>query len=61
MLSIEAMKRSNSVLPQDFMQELKGISYEGLTGLIEFDSNGDRVDPQSTVFIVRDGAWVRHN
>jgi branched-chain amino acid transport system substrate-binding protein len=61
MLSIEAMKRSNSVLPQDFIQELKGISYEGLTGLIEFDSNGDRVDPQSTVFIVRDGAWVRYN
>jgi branched-chain amino acid transport system substrate-binding protein len=61
MLSIEAMKRSNSVLPQDFMQELKGISYEGLTGLIEFDSNGDRVDPQSTVFIVKDGAWVRNN
>jgi branched-chain amino acid transport system substrate-binding protein len=61
MLSIEAMKRSNSILPQDFIQELKDISYEGLTGLIEFDSNGDRVDPQSTVFIVRDGAWVRHN
>jgi branched-chain amino acid transport system substrate-binding protein len=61
MLSIQAMKNSNSVLPQDFMQELKGISYEGLTGLIEFDSNGDRLDPQSTVFIVRDGAWVRNN
>lgn len=61
MLSIEAMKRSNSVLPQDFIQELKDISFEGLTGLIEFDSNGDRVDPLSTVFIVRDGAWVRYN
>ncbi len=60
-LSIEAMKRSNSILPQDFMQELRSTSYYGLTGHIEFDSNGDRVDPQSTVFVVRDGAWVRYN
>lgn len=61
MLSIEAMKRSNSILPQDFMQQLKSTSYEGLTGHIEFDSNGDRVDPPSTVFIIRDGVWVRYN
>jgi len=60
-LSIEAMKRSNSILPQDFMQELRATSHEGLTGKIEFDSNGNRVDPPSTVFIVRDGAWVRYN
>jgi branched-chain amino acid transport system substrate-binding protein len=60
-LSIEAMKRSNSILPQDFMQELRATSYDGLTGHIEFDSNGNRVDPPSTVFIVRDGAWVRYN
>jgi branched-chain amino acid transport system substrate-binding protein len=61
MLSIEAMRRSNSILPQDFIQELKATSYEGLTGHIEFDSNGDRVDPPSTVFIIRDGVWVRYN
>ena len=61
MLSIEAMKRSNSILPQDFIQELKATSYGGLTGNIEFDSNGNRVDPPSTVFIIRDGVWVRYN
>ena len=61
MLSVEAMKNANSILPQDFIQELKNTSYEGLTGLIQFDSNGDRVDPQSTVFAIRDGAWVRYN
>jgi len=61
MITIEAMKKSNSTLPQDFVKELKAISYNGLTGLVEFDSNGDRIDPQSTVFVVRDGVWVRYN
>ncbi|OFW65071.1 MAG: hypothetical protein A2Z35_03655, partial [Actinobacteria bacterium RBG_19FT_COMBO_36_27] len=57
---IEAMKRSNSILPEDYVDELKAISYDGIVGHIEFDSNGDRVDPLSTIFIVKDGAWVRY-
>ncbi len=61
LIAIESMKRSNSILPQDFMEELRATSYEGITGHIEFDSNGDRVDPSSTVFAIKDGAWVRYN
>ncbi|MBA7574347.1 Leucine-specific-binding protein [subsurface metagenome] len=57
---IEAMKRSNSILPNDYIDELKTTSYDGLAGHIEFDSNGDRVNPRSTVFIVKDGAWIRY-
>ena len=57
---IEAMKRSNSILPKDYMEELRNTSYDGVTGYIEFDSNGDRIDPASTVFIVKDGTWVRY-
>ena len=57
---IEAMKKANSVLPNDYVKELKTISYNGVTGLIEFDSNGDRLNPASTVFIVKDGTWVRY-
>lgn len=57
---IEAMKRANSTLPNDYVDELKAISYDGVTGRIEFDSNGDRLNPESTVFIVKDGAWVRY-
>src|SRR4030042_1941688 len=57
---IEAMKRSNSILPEDYVDELRAISYDGIVGHIEFDSNGDRVDPLSTIFIVKDGAWVRY-
>ncbi len=57
---IEAMKRSNSISPKDYIDELKTTSYDGLVGHIEFDSNGDRVNPLSTVFIVKDGAWTRY-
>ena len=57
---IEAMKRSNSISPEDYIDELKTTSYDGLVGHIEFDSNGDRVNPLSTVFIVKDGAWIRY-
>ncbi len=57
---IEAMKRANSTLPNDYVDELKTISYDGVVGHIEFDSNGDRVNPLSTIFIVKDGAWVRY-
>lgn len=57
---IEAMKRSNSISTKDYIDELKTTSYDGLVGYIKFDSNGDRVDPQSTVFIVKDGAWIRY-
>jgi len=56
---IDAIKRANSILPEDFSSELKASSYNGITGKIEFNSNGDRVLPQSTVFIVRNGDWVR--
>jgi branched-chain amino acid transport system substrate-binding protein len=57
---IEAMKRSNSTLPKDYIDELRNTSYDGVVGHIEFDSKGDRVEPMSTSFTVKDGAWVRY-
>ena len=59
-LVIEALKRSNSILPEDFMVELKKTSYDGIVGNIKFNSNGDRVDPPSTIFIMKNGDWVRY-
>ncbi len=56
---INAMKKANSVAPEDFSDELKATSYDGIAGLIEFNSNGDRVDPRSTEFIMKKGDWVR--
>jgi branched-chain amino acid transport system substrate-binding protein len=57
---IEAMKRANSILPGDYVDELKAISYDGITGRIEFDEKGNRLNPESTIFIVKDGAWIRY-
>jgi branched-chain amino acid transport system substrate-binding protein len=59
-LLIDAMKKSNSILPEDFMEELKKTSYDGIIGNIKFNSNGDRVDPPSTIFIMKNGDWVRY-
>ena len=61
LLVIEAMRRSNSVMPEDFMDELKEVSFDGVIGNIQFDSNGDRLDPLSTIFIIKDGVWTRYN
>lgn len=61
LLVVEAMRRSNSIMPEDFMEELRAISFNGLVGNIQFDSNGDRIDPPSTIFIIKDGVWVRYN
>jgi ABC-type branched-subunit amino acid transport system substrate-binding protein len=43
------------------MTELRDISFEGVTGSIQFDSNGDRLDPPSTIFVIKDGVWTRYN
>jgi ABC-type branched-chain amino acid transport systems, periplasmic component len=56
---INAMKKANSIVPEDYSIELKKTSYDGITGHIAFNSNGDRLDPQSTIFIMKNGDWVR--
>ena len=61
LLVIEAMRRSNSVLPEDFMTELRETSFDGVIGNIQFDSNGNRLDPPSTIFNIKDGVWTRYN
>jgi len=61
LVAVESMKKSNSILPKDFMGELRSTSFDGITGHIEFDARGDRVDPESTIFMIKDGAWVRYN
>jgi len=57
---IEAMKKANSIIPAEFIDELRDTSYEGTTGLVSFDSNGDRQDPESTVFVMKNNNWVRY-
>jgi branched-chain amino acid transport system substrate-binding protein len=58
-IMIEAMKKANSTLPEDYIDVLRNLSFEGVTGHIEFDSNGNLKNPQSTVFLIKNGTWVR--
>ncbi len=58
---IESMKKANSILYEDFSDFLKKTSFDGVTGHIEFNSNGDRLNPLSTVFLIKNGDWVRYN
>lgn len=58
---IEAMKKANSIAPEDFSDFLKKTVYEGVTGQIEFTSKGDRLHPASTVFVMKNGDWVRYS
>jgi len=57
---IEAMKKANSTLPEDYITAIRETSYEGVTGKIEFDSNGNLKSPKSTVFIIKNGSWIRY-
>ncbi len=57
---INAMRRANSTNPTDILGELREISYEGVVGSIEFDQNGDRINPPSTVFVYTNGSWSRY-
>ncbi|MCL4386462.1 MAG: branched-chain amino acid ABC transporter substrate-binding protein [Cyanobacteria bacterium] len=56
---IEAMKKANSVQPEDYIDVLRNTAFDGITGHIEFDSNGNLKNPQSTVFIMKNGTWIR--
>jgi branched-chain amino acid transport system substrate-binding protein len=60
-LLIDAMKKSNSILPEDFKDKFKSTSLDGVSGKIEFNSNGERLNPLSTVFLMKNGDWVRYS
>lgn len=56
-LAINAMKEANSARPADFVPALRATQYEGITGRITFDANGDLKNPTSTLYQVRSGRW----
>ena len=58
-MMVAAMKKANSSSPEDYIDVLRNLTYDGVTGHIEFDSNGNLKNPQSTVFIIKNGTWVR--
>ncbi|MEC5409334.1 branched-chain amino acid ABC transporter substrate-binding protein [Paraburkholderia sp. MPAMCS5] len=56
-LAITAMKQANSVKPAVFMQTLRTIQYNGITGHIAFDKYGDLNNPTSTLYQVKSMKW----
>jgi len=57
-VAINAMKQANSAKPGEFVSVLRATQYEGITGRIAFDANGDLKNPTSTLYQVKGGHWV---
>lgn len=57
-VAINAMKQANSAKPAEFLPALHATHYEGITGKIAFDENGDLKNPSSTLYQVKGGRWT---
>ncbi|KER68888.1 branched-chain amino acid ABC transporter substrate-binding protein [Burkholderia aenigmatica] len=57
-VAINAMKQANSAKPAEFVPALRATHYEGITGKISFDANGDLKNPTSTLYQVKSGRWA---
>jgi branched-chain amino acid transport system substrate-binding protein len=55
MVMVEAMKKANSTDPKKYLPELAKIQYEGITGPISFDKNGDINNGTLTLYTYRAG------
>ncbi|WP_321896663.1 branched-chain amino acid ABC transporter substrate-binding protein [Burkholderia cepacia] len=56
-LAITAMKQANSEKPAVFMQKLRTMQYNGITGHISFNKYGDLNNPISTLYQVKSMKW----
>ncbi len=55
--AINAMVKAGSDDPKLYLPVLKSQSYEGVTGTIAFDDQGNLKSPAATVFQFADGGW----
>jgi branched-chain amino acid transport system substrate-binding protein len=55
---LTAIRQAGSVAPAALTQALHSIKYQGLTGLISFDAQGNLNNPNYTVFQVKGGEWL---
>lgn len=54
---IAAIKQANSVAPEKLISALHSLRYQGLTGTISFDAQGNLNNPTYTLFRVQSGKW----
>jgi branched-chain amino acid transport system substrate-binding protein len=55
MVLVEAMKRADSIDPKAYLPELAKIRYDGVTGPISFDKNGDINGGTLTLYTFKGG------
>jgi len=55
MVMAKAMQNANSADPVKYLPELQKIKYQGVTGLIQFDANGDIRDGALTLYTYKGG------
>lgn len=55
--AISAMVKAGSADPKTYLPVLKRESYDGVTGTIAFDDQGNLKSPAATVFQFADGGW----
>ncbi|MFZ6778081.1 ABC transporter substrate-binding protein [Undibacterium sp. Ji83W] len=58
---VSAMKRANSVEPQQYLNYMKAVRLNGVTGVISFDDRGDIQQPALTLYTYRNGRRVLHH
>ena len=55
---VDAMVRADSADPALFGPKLRTASVDGVTGTIQFDEKGDRLNSSVTLYEVKKGEWV---
>jgi branched-chain amino acid transport system substrate-binding protein len=55
---VEAMKRANSAEPAKYLAELPKTDFQGVTGHIRFDAQGDLAGGSITLYQVKSGKWT---
>lgn len=54
---IAAIEQAGSANPADYLPKLRAIHYQGVTGAIAFDAQGNLQQPSFTLYRVVDGKW----
>ncbi len=54
---IAAIEQAGSADPADYLPKLRAIHYQGVTGVIAFDAQGNLQQPSFTLYRVVDGKW----
>ena len=54
---IAAIKKANSLEPQKITKALHDIRFNGMTGVISFNAEGDLNNPVFSIYELRDQQW----